>query len=297
MAETTSEGASSIAVAVAQFCPGADREKNLAFIAALAATAASRGAHLVVFPEYAAYWTPDLGAGSLAAAERLDGPFVTALARLAGELGLYIVAGMLETTDLPDKVSNTLVAVDPRHGLVATYRKQHLYDAFGERESDWVVAGPIETPQTFQVGDLTVGMQTCYDIRFPEVTRRLVDAGVDLVLVPADWVRGPLKEQHWRTLLTARALENTVFVAAADHGPPFGVGNSMIIDPMGVELVTIGETTDVAVAWLTTQRLRSVRATNPVLQLRRFGVVERAVTILPQGRRRAEPPTGRDLDS
>jgi predicted amidohydrolase len=167
------------------------------------------------------------------------------------------------------------VAVSPAGELVAAYRKLHLYDAFGEKESDWVLAGEIEAPQTFDVRDLTVGLQTCYDIRFPEVTRRLVDAGADLVLVPAEWVRGPLKEQHWRTLVTARALENTIYIAAADHAPPVGVGNSMVVDPMGVELVTVGETTDVAVAWVSAERISAVRRVNPALELRRFGVVPR----------------------
>jgi len=262
-------------VAVAQFCPGADEQHNLRTIRDLATTAAARGAQLVVFPEYAAYFEPTLGPGCVAAAQPLTGHFVTALARLAAELGVCLVAGMLEETAVSNRFSNTLVALDPRDGLVATYRKQHLYDAFGERESDWVVPGAIDAPQTFRLGELTVGMQTCYDIRFPEVTRRLVDAGVDLVLVPAEWVRGPLKEQHWRTLLTARALENTVYVAAADHAPPIGVGNSMILDPMGVELVTVGETTDIALAWLSAERVRAVRVVNPALNLRRFRVQER----------------------
>jgi predicted amidohydrolase len=102
-----------------------------------------------------------------------------------------------------------------------------------------------------------------------------VDAGADLVLVPSEWVRGPLKEAHWRTLLTARAIENTIYVAAADHAPPIGVGNSMIIDPMGVELATIGETVDVAVAMLSPTRIAEVRKTNPSLALRRFGTAPR----------------------
>jgi predicted amidohydrolase len=85
-------------------------------------------------------------------------------------------------------------------------------------------------------------------------------------------VRGPLKEHHWRTLLTARAIENTIYVAAADQAPPTGVGNSMVIDPMGVEIATVGEATDVAVAWLSPQRVALVRETNPALLLRRFGV-------------------------
>ena len=115
-------------------------------------------------------------------------------------------------------------------------------------------------------------MQTCYDVRFPEVTRHLVDAGVDLVVLPSQWVRGPLKESAWRTLVTARALENTVYVAAADQAPPTGAGNSMVVDPMGVELVTVGEDTDVAVAWISPERLAQVRHINPALELRRFRV-------------------------
>ena len=91
-------------------------------------------------------------------------------------------------------------------------------------------------------------------------------------MLPAEWVRGPLKESAWRTLVTARAIENTVFVAAADQAPPVGAGNSMIVDPMGVELATIGEATDTAVAWITRARLRHVRHLNPALQLRRYRV-------------------------
>jgi predicted amidohydrolase len=261
-----------VGVAVAQFRPGADQGENLRSMRALAETAVARGAALVVFPEYSSFFEPIMGQAFVDAAEPLDGPFVSALGALASELGMHIVAGMLEATAEAARFSNTVVAMNPAGELVATYRKLHLYDAFGDRESDWVVAGAIEAPETFEFAGLTVGLQTCYDIRFPEVSRRLVDAGADLVLVPSEWVRGPLKEHHWRTLVTARALENTVYIAAADHAPPIGVGNSMVVDPMGVELVTIGEATDVAVAWVSAERIRAVRALNPALALRRFRV-------------------------
>ncbi len=262
-------------VAVAQFAPGDDRGANLAEIRRLAGLAVQRGASLVVFPEYSSFFPGDLGDAYLAAAEALDGEFVRALSGIAAELGVHVVAGMVEATAEGTRVSNTLVAVDPERGLVARYRKVHLYDAFGQRESEWIVPGAIEEPETFEVAGMRVGLQTCYDIRFPEVTRRLVDAGVDLVLVPAEWVRGPLKEHHWRTLVTARALENTIFVAAADHAPPVGVGNSMVVDPMGVEVATIGEGTDVAVAWISADRIEGVRRVNPALALRRFAVIPR----------------------
>ena len=268
-----------VAIAVAQFAPGADEAKNLDTIRSLAEDAASRGALLVVFPEYSSYFTPQLGSDWPEHAQTLHGPFVRALAEIAAELGIHLVAGMIELVPgETERVANTIVAVDAAGAVVAHYRKMHLYDAFGTRESDRIVAGNVwgdgEAP-TFAWGGFTVGLQACYDVRFPEVTRRLVDAGADLVLLPSEWVRGPLKEHHWRTLVTARAIENTVYVAAADHAPPIGAGNSMVVDPMGVELVTVGESTDVGVAWISPTRVTEVRHINPALKLRRFTVAPR----------------------
>ncbi len=276
-ASTATATATATAIAVAQFAPGADEAANLDAIRRLADDAAGRGARLVVFPEYSSYFTPALGADWPEHAQPLDGAFVQALAVIAEDLGIHLVAGMIESVPGEvDRVSNTLVALDPAGEIVARYRKIHLYDAFGMRESAHIVAGAIEPDAPlFAFGGFTVGLQTCYDVRFPEVTRRLVDAGADLVLLPSEWVRGPLKEHHWRTLVTARAIENTVYVAAADHAPPIGAGNSMIVDPMGVELVTVGESTDVGVAWISPARLAEVRRINPALELRRFRVEPR----------------------
>jgi len=264
-----------VAIAVAQFAPGDDTADNLERMSRLAGDAANRGALLVVFPEYSSYFTPTMDASWAEHAQGLHGPFVRALAELASELGIHVVAGLVERIQGETRVANTLVALDPSGELVAYYRKVHLYDAFGQRESEWIVPGPVEAPQTFAFGGFTVGLQTCYDLRFPEVTRQLVDAGADLVLVPSEWVRGPLKEAHWRTLATARAIENTVYLAAADHAPPVGVGNSLIVDPMGVELAGLGEEVGTAVAWITPARVTEVRRINPALQLRRFTVVPR----------------------
>jgi predicted amidohydrolase len=264
----------SVGVAIAQFAPCADTHENLATIGVLARRAASRGASLIVFPEYSSYFSEPFGEGFLEKAEPLDGPFVQAIGALAAELGVHIVAGMIESTASRERFSNAVVALSPAGELVASYRKLHLYDAFGSRESDWVEPGSVTSPETFVAGGFIVGLQTCYDISFPEVTRRLVDAGANLVLVPAEWVRGPLKEHHWRTLVTARALENTIYVAAADHIPPVGVGASLVVDPMGVVLASLGENEEVAVAWLDSSRLDAVRAVNPALELRRFGTHE-----------------------
>jgi predicted amidohydrolase len=264
-----------VSIAVAQFAPAADAAANLKTVGSMARTAAARGAGLVVFPEYSSYFAPTLGADFVAAAQPIDGEFIAGVRVLASELHIHIVIGLVERIDDPARFSNTLVAVTPNGDVVATYRKLHLYDAFGDRESEWVRSGEIESPQLFDFAGFKVGLQTCYDLRFPEVTRRLVDAGATLVAVPSEWVRGPLKEHHWRTLVIARALENTLYLAAADHAPPVGVGNSMIVDPMGVELATIGELTDVAVANISLARVAQVRALNPALELRRFSVIPR----------------------
>ncbi len=264
-----------ILVAVVQWAPGDDRVHNRDAVAAFVAVAAARGARLVVFPEYSSFFVDPLGPAFGRNAEPIAGEFVDALAEAARHHDVYVVAGLVEAVEDPRHFSNTLVAVDPLGDVVATYRKQHLYDAFGARESDWVVPGPLADPEIFVVDGIAVGLQTCYDLRFPEVTRRLADAGADLVLVPAEWVRGPLKEHHWRTLLTARAIENTVYVAAADHAPPVGVGNSMVVDPMGVAVAEIGEVAGVAVAEISRRRVHDVREVNPALALRRYRVVPR----------------------
>lgn len=116
---------------------------------------------------------------------------------------------------------------------------------------------------------------TCHDLRLPEVSRTLAGLGVDVALVPVEWVRGALEEHHWRTLLAARAIENTFFVAAADHPPPLGVGQSVIIDPQGVTLAQVGTAIDVTVAQVDPAAIARVRRVNPALELRRFRVTPR----------------------
>ncbi|MDQ1178223.1 carbon-nitrogen hydrolase family protein [Microbacterium sp. SORGH_AS_0421] len=263
-----------VGIGVAQFAPSASREGNLADIADLARTAAARGAGVVVFPEYSSYFVDPFDPSLAENAEDLDGPFVQTLVTLAAELDIVVVAGLVERADDGRRVRNAVVAVGA-DGIRSVYRKLHLYDAFGQRESDWVEPGEIVPPQTFEVRGLRFGLMTCYDLRFPEVSRTLADAGVDVALVPAEWVRGPLKEHHWKTLLTARSIENTFFVAAADHPPPLGVGHSMIIDPQGVTVAQVGTATDVAVAHVDPAAIARVRRVNPALELRRYRVTPR----------------------
>ncbi|MEV0945761.1 carbon-nitrogen hydrolase family protein [Rhodococcus sp. NPDC049939] len=262
-------------VAVIQFAPGQDKGENLSTLRALVTQAASGGARVAVAPEYAMFTAPRTDERLVESAEGLDGKFVSGLRAIASEVGVYLAAGINEHLPGDDRISNTIVAFGPDGDLVATYRKLHLYDAFGYKESDVIRAGDICAPETFDVDGLIFGLQTCYDLRFPEVTRRIVDAGADVLLLPAQWVPGPLKEDHWSTLVRSRAIENTIYVAAADQSARTGAGASMIVDPMGVILASLGERVGTAVAAVDAERIAEVREMNPALELRRFTVTER----------------------
>jgi predicted amidohydrolase len=274
--EAVSASAAPLTVAVGQIASGTDRGHNLRTIRRAATRARAGGAALLVLPEYAAFATKALDENIVITAEPLDGPFVAALAQLAVEFGLVIVAGMNEAVPGETRVHNTLVAVDASGTVLDVYRKIHLYDAFGQRESDWILPGAIEKPRLFPVAGVRVGLQTCYDLRFPEVTRNLATAGADLVAVPAQWIPGPGKVMHWRTLLAARAIENTVYVAAAGQAAPLGCGNSTVLDPSGSPLARCGTAPGVRCAPVDLSVIASVRERNPSVQLRRFDVVERA---------------------
>ena len=226
------------------------------------------GTDLVVLPEAFARDFGEAGSDVSAFAEPLDGPFASALAEVAGDQGTTVVAGMFETSTDPARPSNTLVVRGRSH---AEYRKIHLYDSFGYRESDALTAGPLE-PVVVDVGGWQVGLMTCYDLRFPELARSLVDAGAEVLVVPAAWVAGPRKVDHWRTLVRARAIENTVYVVAAGQPGPRYAGHSLVVDPLGDVLAEAAAAPATLRATLTRAALDEARATNPSLANRRLHV-------------------------
>ena len=222
------------------------------------------GADLVVLPEA---WSRDFGEpGSELApyAESLDGPFVAEVERVAELRGTTVVAGMFERTD--QTPYNTVVVRGQAH---LDYRKIHLYDSFGYSESDVLAAGPIE-PATFDLDGTTVGVMTCYDLRFPELARRLVDGGADVIVVPSAWVAGPRKVDHWTTLLRARAIENTVYVVGVGQPPPRYTGHSMVVGPLGDVLLEGGEDAGTLTVEIDPSAVAEARRTNPSLANRRL---------------------------
>lgn len=224
------------------------------------------GADLVVLPEAFARDFGEAGSDVSPYAEPLDGAFATEVGRVAADRGTTVVAGMFERSPDPARPYNTLVV---RGAAEASYRKVHLYDSFGHRESDRLSAGPTE-PVVVDVGGTAVGLMTCYDLRFPELARLLVDRGAEVIVVPAAWVAGPRKVDHWRTLVRARAIENTVFVVACGQPGPRYTGHSMVVDPLGDVLVEAGDDPAVVTARLEPDVLAAARRTNPSLANRRL---------------------------
>jgi deaminated glutathione amidase len=271
-------------VVAAQFSTDLNAQANRARCVEAVRRAGDEGAGLVVLPEAAmcGFGKPTTDLSELA--EPLDGPFVTALVEAASNR-ITVVAGMFERVPGEHRVFNTLVLVGQR-GLVGAYRKVHLYDALGWVESERIAPGAPGSDNTplAPVGDFTVGVLTCYDLRFPESARAAVDAGATVLAVPAAWVSGEHKVEHWRTLLRARAIENTAYVVAAAQPGPTYTGHSQIVDPFGVVVSELGPTeSGAATAEMTGTRIEEARSALPVLAHRRFAIAP-ALEAVPEAR-------------
>jgi deaminated glutathione amidase len=271
--------AADMRVALCQVPISSDPAVNLGRAKAAVADAAAAGAELAVFPEGT---QARFGTDLRAAAEPTDGAFCSGLSGAARDHGVAVVAGVFEPG--PDgRVYNTAVAFDAAGRLAASYRKIHMFDALGQRESDQIAPG--SEPVLADLGGLRIGMLICYDIRFPEHARALAARGADLIVVPAGWAAGLFKEEHWVTLIRARAIENTVWVAAADQVPdpaepptraPTGSGRSMLVDPMGTVRLDLGARPGIAVGNVDTAVTAEIRADLPSLQHRREDVFGRS---------------------
>jgi deaminated glutathione amidase len=262
-------------VALGQLPISSTPQVNLDRVRAAAASAAAQGAGLAVFPEGTqARFSADLRV----VAEPLDGPFCRGLAETAASAGLAIVASLFEPA--PDgRVYNTTVGYEADGSLAAVYRKIHLFDALGHRESETVAPG--DEVVVASLAGLRIGFMTCYDVRFPELARALAAGGADLLVLPSAWAAGTFKEEHWVTLVRARAIENTIWVAAAGQVPdpaepptkaPTGIGRSLLVDPMGVVRLDLGPAEGLGVGEVDVEQTARVRAVLPSLAGRRSDI-------------------------
>jgi predicted amidohydrolase len=262
-------------VAVCQLNSRDDRDHNLRTARDLLDRAAAEGADLAVLPEYVDYLGRAAGAPK---PEPVDGAFAAFFADAARELGMWVLAGSFhELGPDPDHTYNTSLLFARDGALSAAYRKIHLYDVeipgrVSYRESETVAPGGdlVVTP----VDDVRLGLSICYDLRFPELYRRLAVAGANVLVTPAAFMAHTGRD-HWEVLLRARAIENQCYVLAAaqigDHDPGRTCyGRSMVIDPWGTVIAQVPDVVGVAVTDLDLERVRTIRAELPSLANRRL---------------------------
>jgi deaminated glutathione amidase len=252
-----------------------DIEANLATADRLVRHAAELGANLVVLPEK---WTV-LGTSEQmdAGAEPLDGRAVSWARSAASELGIDLIAGsIVERIEGQAKHANTSLHVGPDGEVKAVYRKLHMFDVevdgvtYAESENE--EAGEEVVVTTLRDGT-RLGMSICYDIRFPELYRALVDEGAEILVIPAAFTLATTRD-HWEALVRARAIENQCFVVAPNqigtHGGGYrSGGRSLIVDPWGLVLGTAPDSETVIEAELDFENLRDIRRRLPALRHRR----------------------------
>lgn len=267
-------------VALAQMTSGRDVAANLDVSRRLAADAAARGAQWILYPENAPYLGHDWEKPSIA--EHVDGAMIAAYRDIAATHAMWVTVGSFpEKIDGSQKSYNTLVMIAPNGEVTASYRKIHLFDVEVEggvsfRESDGVQPGEdvIVTDVTAGGEAFSVGLTVCYDLRFPELYRALVDRGANVLLVPAAFTLQTGRD-HWHALLRARAIENQCWVLApGQFGHHFdkrwSYGHSVVFDPWGHQVAEASDRVQVIVADIDAALVDDVRARMPVLRHQRL---------------------------
>jgi predicted amidohydrolase len=274
-------------VAAVQLSSGSDSERNVDDAERLVNEAADRGARYVQLPEYFNYLGPF--SGFEGAAETIPGPTTSRMAQLARSRGLILHLGsLLETSPEKGKFFNTSVVIGPGGEIVATYRKIHLFDvnvpgAIVHRESDIIASGDEMVVARF--GEFCLGLSICFDVRFPELYRKLALAGADVIAIPAAF-NAVTGRAHWDHLVRTRAIENHVFVvAAAQIGTTAeGIatyGHSLIVDPWGEVLAeSLTDAPEVILATLDLSDVARRRAQIAVMDFRRPDVYDRDVRVI-----------------
>jgi predicted amidohydrolase len=240
---------------------------RLAAVRQSVADEAARGADLVVLPEMwpVGYFAFDDYAG---AGEPLDGPLGCALSEAAAAAGVYLAAGSMVERD-GDKLCNTTLLYDRAGTLTASYRKIHLF-GYGSKEQQILTPGTDVVVTT--IDGMAVGLSTCYDLRFPELYRRMVDAGAELFVVVAGW---PFpRVDAWRCLARARAIENQAALvgcnAAGSQGGSTFAGASVAFNAWGTPLGELDDRPGVLRVDIDAESIRAARADFPALADRRL---------------------------
>ncbi len=267
-------------IACLQMVSGPDVQANLQQAESLIEDAVAAGAKLIILPE-------NFACMSIKDADKLkimeapgDGPIQAFLAKMANEHGIWLVGGSISLrTENPQRSRAAVLVFNSQGDLVARYDKMHLFDVnLPESDESYHESSTIEPGDEVVVVDTPfgrLGLCVCYDIRFPELFRLQLDKGMEILAVPSAFTAITGKA-HWEALLTARAIENQCFVAAANQGGTHAngrstYGHSMIIDPWGVILDRLPSASGIVIADIDRARLESTRKHFPAIKHRRLG--------------------------
>lgn len=269
--------------ALVQMKSSVNKELNLAYSLELINEAAKDKARLICFPEFQmAYSPPEQKPEALhKIAEKINGNFVSTLSYSAKQNKINVIATIYEiinTNKQNHKVFDTAIIINELGKLKSVYRKVHLYDALGFRESKKLVAGSIiERPTRTSVGSL--GLLICYDMRFPEISRILTVNGASILASPSAWLAGFMKQEHWEIMVKARAIENGVYVIAPNQVGNIYCGHSMVIDPFGSTLADMGNREGLEIVDIDSSRIDTIRRTLPLLMNRRTDVYKNYIDV------------------
>ena len=263
-------------IAIAQVQSGTSKAENLNKALKLIDEAKSQGAELIAFPEFLMAFSPSSQSAAelTAVAEAADGPFISVLRESASDAKLGVLATIYETSPVTHRVYDSAVWIDAAGTILSVYRKLHLYDAFGFKESDKFYPGADIAP-LISFGEAHCATMICYDLRFPELARLLTLEGANILFAPSGWVQGDLKVDHWQTMIKARALENGCFVIAPNQVGNIYIGHSLIVDPLGRIVVDLGEKEGMEVVDLDLNLVKETRQKLPLLKNRRADVYAR----------------------
>jgi deaminated glutathione amidase len=267
-------------IALVQMKSSESKDENLRLSLNFIKEAAKKKASLICFPEFQMAFSPSYQSAKQLTklAESINcGNFVFTLCSAAKRNKINVIATIYEritnnsNTKYNNRVFDTAVMINNKGIICSVYRKVHLYDAFGFKESVKMMAGNIiEKPVKTSAGN--VGLMICYDIRFPEMSRILTVDGANVLAVPSAWVHGIMKEEHWQTMLKARAIENGSYVIAPDQVGNIFSGRSMVVDPFGINLLDMGNREGMEVVEIDKSRIQKVRNSLPLLNNRRTDV-------------------------
>ncbi len=258
-------------VAVVQFQASTDKSGNLKRIVRYVKQASGRGADLVAFPEFMMFYSQSSQtAVELASkAESTGGNFLATIAKAARDNSIEVAGSFYEKVPgRKNRVYDTAFLLSKTGAMTSKYRKVHLYDALGFRESAKLAAGSSMTkPVKSALGKM--GMMVCYDLRFPEMARSIASAGCQIIIAPSAWVKGKSKEEHWITLNRARAIENGCYVISPDHVGNIYCGRSLVVDPFGKILLDMKKRQGIGMAEISLNLVKETRKVMPLLKNRR----------------------------